>query len=467
VPQLPEAVPSVLFQLNIHQLFICCVVCRNRIPARALANHLWIEPPPPELRDLTVTEEMALSLNRSRIRIVQLIAVAGPGTGQHAVKGNVMTAPQDIVTLAKKLPIPIPDLAGMIKVIFVGSGKPTAKQLMNVLGMRRDKVASGLRWLRSHNPEYHQIPIDEGSLDTIPACEEPLIPPELLATVAVVPPARHPEGQGYSGSDFMSEESKQSGELAPDDVVLRASGLLDMNTVRVSMDEAKRSATERLLGESSRARSDAGSADSADANAMAPQQSMLQQQPPRSAAATNTTLVISHGSELVNEYNNPAYWTHSFPTLFPHGIGGAEDPSRRVPLSLRAWGQHLLSLARPEFRVHHSFMFIMANVMHRREVAQHSKMLMQSHGFADTAVRLKSIKSSTLEAALKRVQQQGAAGVSASLSRDPNPAVATLFKQLTTVGSKVHTALSFAAALALPPAPVRASCLFFLFRDWR
>jgi hypothetical protein len=55
---------------------------------------------------------------------------------------------------------------------------------------------------------------------------------------------------------------------------------------------------------------------------------------------------ISNGrSVLMNDWQDPEYFTGSFPTLFPLGIGGhlPKPQDRPVPVSLTAWAKWALS----------------------------------------------------------------------------------------------------------------------------
>ncbi|KAG2348485.1 hypothetical protein BDR05DRAFT_973571 [Suillus weaverae] len=50
-----------------------------------------------------------------------------------------------------------------------------------------------------------------------------------------------------------------------------------------------------------------------------------------------------------------------FPTLFPYGIRGFEDPERETPLSFEHQAQYYLNLSDHTFRYHHSYLFIKSN----------------------------------------------------------------------------------------------------------
>lgn len=70
----------------------------------------------------------------------------------------------------------------------------------------------------------------------------------------------------------------------------------------------------------------------------------------------------------VNEFDNPFMLPMCFPTLFPYGIGGSDDPDRPNPISLKCYTKHLFSCTDSCFQLHYSFLFIVFNILQRREM---------------------------------------------------------------------------------------------------
>jgi hypothetical protein len=52
-----------------------------------------------------------------------------------------------------------------------------------------------------------------------------------------------------------------------------------------------------------------------------------------------------------------------FPTLFPYGISSFEDKERETPLSFEHQAQYYLNLADCAFRYHHSYLFVVLNML--------------------------------------------------------------------------------------------------------
>ncbi|KAF8238719.1 hypothetical protein L208DRAFT_1061105, partial [Tricholoma matsutake] len=67
---------------------------------------------------------------------------------------------------------------------------------------------------------------------------------------------------------------------------------------------------------------------------------------------------IHHGASAVLEYNNPSLLLGMYPTLFPFGIGGFEDPTQPVPISFQQQANYCISLSDLSFRYYHSFIFV-------------------------------------------------------------------------------------------------------------
>lgn len=74
-------------------------------------------------------------------------------------------------------------------------------------------------------------------------------------------------------------------------------------------------------------------------------------------------LVLHHGGTAINEYNNPDPFPGMYPTLFPLGVGGFEDPLRKTKLSFHAQANYYLDLAERNFRYHYSFVFVAWNII--------------------------------------------------------------------------------------------------------
>ncbi|KAJ7509050.1 hypothetical protein B0H11DRAFT_1691104, partial [Mycena galericulata] len=164
---------------------ITCKKCASdlradRVPARAIANHNYLGPVPPELQSLTVVEEAMIALCRAKCWIIQLRddeSDTSIPTSQRGVRGHIIVYPQRPSAVATALPPSLDDITTPICVIFIGSKPPTPEWLQkkaSPLIVRKEKVMNALAWLKIHNHLYRDIPINTSALD---ALEEVAIPP--------------------------------------------------------------------------------------------------------------------------------------------------------------------------------------------------------------------------------------------------------------------------------------------------
>merc|ERR1711973_419266 len=117
------------------------------------------------------------------------------------------------------------------------------------------------------------------------------------------------------------------------------------------------------------------------------------------------TLIVPHGSVLVNEYNNPNLWLGAYPWLFPYGRGGPEV-KREPQVGLRAYIKHLLKLADRKFSLDLSFKFHSFNVIQKRDVSYHTSLHVRRPGFSSTASRINSLDQESMTQLLNCIENK-------------------------------------------------------------
>jgi len=102
-----------------------------------------------------------------------------------------------------------------LKVVFVGQGSPTDRQLKKVLQVRKSRIITALRWLVKHNVLFHHIDIDENALAALPEGD---IPEALAVTITAVDldPHRIEHYTGYT-RDPLENNGENNGESDDDD----------------------------------------------------------------------------------------------------------------------------------------------------------------------------------------------------------------------------------------------------------
>lgn len=186
--------------------------------------------------------------------------------------------------------------------------------------MRKRKVHAFLLWLKSHNFLYRRIPISQDNVDLY---RENDILPGLLDTVIV-----------DESSDPVSVHAEETAgfDPHPSSAVVHEDGD-DPSTPKLCVE---RMAIHNAEGDATPSRTMTAAA--------------LRNLLPR-PADTETDLTVYRGTRAISEYNNHNLFPGMFPTLFPYGLGGFEDPLRPVPVAFQCQAEYYLTRAsndRPE-----------------------------------------------------------------------------------------------------------------------
>ena len=119
---------------------------------------------------------------------------------------------------------------------------------------------------------------------------------------------------------------------------------------------------------------------------------------------------MPHEQAACEERYNPELFPKAYPTLFPYGIGGFEDVSRPVWLSMEHHAKHLFNLADRRFQEHYSFMFTVFNILQRRTVMINSSLKVERASYGRVAADLAAVSPESLAQVSQKMQS--AAGVS-------------------------------------------------------
>ncbi|CAF5224030.1 unnamed protein product, partial [Rotaria magnacalcarata] len=101
--------------------------------------------------------------------------------------------------------------------------------------------------------------------------------------------------------------------------------------------------------------------------------------------------LVPHSSKPVNEYFNPKLLAGLYPTLFCYGHGSPEDQSRPVEINLREHIRYLLSYNDRCFERNHSFIFVVFNLLQRRDACFHAQLIATKPYFRATAHEIQSL----------------------------------------------------------------------------
>ncbi|KAL1685485.1 hypothetical protein GGG16DRAFT_66182, partial [Schizophyllum commune] len=102
-------------------------------------------------------------------------------------------------------------------------------------------------------------------------------------------------------------------------------------------------------------------------------------------------LVVHRSSIATPEYKNPDLFPGMFPTLFPQGFGGFEDPKRPTAIAFDKQAEYFLDLDDRCFARHHAYMFVALNILQRRQSHLHTHFTVSRSGFQAIANDLASL----------------------------------------------------------------------------
>jgi hypothetical protein len=239
--------------------------------------------------------------------------------------------PQNPGPLLDILPSAEIKLYEKIKVVWFSDRAPTADDLKPYLEVRKEVVYRALQWLRLRNRLYSRIVVNQELLDS---WADSFIPRDLEDSV-VHSKNDHEEHEGYA-ADIGADNCENDLQEALDD---QTSGPISTGCVYSDVEARRRLPTLHLISaildlerERFQRHPQADSSDESHASQYIEDVPVIR--------------YVSNGhSVLLNNWQDPEYFTGSFPTLFPSGSGGhlADSQERTVSVSLEAWAKWALS----------------------------------------------------------------------------------------------------------------------------
>ncbi|CAF4503238.1 unnamed protein product, partial [Didymodactylos carnosus] len=150
--------------------------------------------------------------------------------------------------------------------------------------------------------------------------------------------------------------------------------------------------------------------------------------------------MIPRSSKPTNEYFNPNLLLGLFPTLFPYRTGAIEDSTRPVKVSFKQHIQYLLLYSDKRFERHHSFMFVVFNILQKRNACFNARLMVSNPYYKNAANQIQQLTSQDIQKALTSIAKN-------TYSSEANPNLNTLLKQIKTVGGKLMGSPQSRAAL--------------------
>ncbi|CAF3982015.1 unnamed protein product [Rotaria sp. Silwood1] len=284
---------------------------------------------------------------------------------------------------------------------------PSRHHLRKILSVRKQRIFDALVWLKENNVLYSHISLDKNIIAALPDDD---VPESIWETIDYISDDKNAnaEREGYT-EDPLTSNQTMSEQATSNFIPINPSGILDVNGASVSAEDINSQMLHKLRIDSNKHSVDLSEADNDD----------------------DLIHMIPRGSAPTNEYNNPTLLLGLYPTLFPYGTGTFEDASRPVKISFKKQIQYLLSYHDRRFEEHHSFIFIVFNMLQRREACLHARLMTSKPFFSKTADQIVSLNADDIKQVLNDFEKKK---LSAS-SR--NPQVNALLRQVKAIGGKV------------------------------
>ncbi|KAG1841612.1 hypothetical protein C8R48DRAFT_620117, partial [Suillus tomentosus] len=125
-----------------------------------------------------------------------------------------------------------------------------------------------------------------------------------------------------------------------------------------------------------------------------------------SCSTSQPDLIVHRGSQAITEYHNPDLLVGMYPTLFPCGIGGFEDPQRPTALSFEAQAHYYLTLVDRSFHYHHSYLFVALNMIQRRAAHLQTFFTVRKSNFDNVARKLTQVSAQVLDDLAFRLERE-------------------------------------------------------------
>lgn len=140
--------------------------------------------------------------------------------------------------------------------------------------------------------------------------------------------------------------------------------------------------------------------------------------------------MIPRGAKPINEYANPSHLACLYPNLFPYGFGVVEDSSRPVSVGFKDHIQFLLSLEDKRFEKNHSFLYVVFNILQKRNACYGARLMITRPYFGGIAEKINYVKVEDIDDALRSIEDK-------TYQSAKHEKVDLLLKQIRTIGGKV------------------------------
>ena len=370
------------------------------LPALALANDTLSLPPPPELQDLSLGEQLFIARGFALRRLRSLTTTNDPLSRQKGIIGtaSAIAFPQDPTTVLHALPSTAEHIADYISVFFTTEDCRDLRFAPEYV-VRRARVQDALLWLIRHNPFYMDLVLDFAAIAELP---EEGIP---LAWLSLPQRSDTVLEREYGPADAHTESSTHNidasslhgavldlSEDPTDPARLWTTALTACERFQSHQDqhvaahEDIRLAQFALQALAQQAEHRSFSQDSQFELHRPTMPCPTTTTPSTSSTPSKLYAYLPHADAPLDSYH-ASFWTFCFPCLFPWGQNLDGIP-RRTFLSDHSWGRHLLRRrdrnASTHWRCDQDFIAVLFSVLHRRRLLRAVRARLHSPTFQRT-----------------------------------------------------------------------------------
>ncbi|CAF1536138.1 unnamed protein product, partial [Adineta ricciae] len=307
---------------------------------------------------------------------------------QTALKGNVITFMHNMPNIVTSLPLDVDDLSDTLKIIFIGAHTPDRVQLLNEANITK-------------------LPEDD-------------VPESIWTTLERIENTHDGNAERTGFTDDPLSRAVDHNEKNTENICgINPSAVLDANGTMVSSEDIGVHLLRKVHKGLTNVSSDMLSKSNED---------------------EDDVYMIPRSNMPINDCFNPELFLGLYPTLFPYGYGAPQDSSRPVAVTLEQHIRYLLAYDDQRFEKHHSFMFVIFNIMQRRQACWNATLMASRPYFQNAANDLQTLTSGEIEAALMAISKN-------TFSAVENPRINMIMRQIKTVGGNVMGSAYSRAAL--------------------
>ena len=275
---------------------------------------------PAELSELTMVEEMLISVFLPEMMVVRLKG------GQFAYNAHCISFPQNVQTLATRLPRNPSDLDLVIV------RKPGLGNTHRDFKVNKRRVIAALKWLKENNDDYRSIEIDADAV-----LPDDGVPDNLLYCN---------ENENENLAKFVNENAEEIVDTEGPTVGPTVDTISSSTVIPESVEQEREVDGIRKLIEDTK---------------------------------LSVTPWPARGEQPVNDFNTVRLFSKAFPTLFPTGKGDPTDPSygETVEVEKAEAIQYLFHYTDPRFAQHPRFRYFCFNMLQRHRAVSSTKVFIK------------------------------------------------------------------------------------------